>query len=493
MNSLLLTDGYKTGHHIQYPEGTQYVYSNLTPRSAKHAPKGVKEITWFGLQYALKYIDEHFDKNFFSKERSEVIPIIKEQLTAYLGYEYDTSHFEALHDLGHLPIKVKSLLEGHRVPIGVPVMTIVNTLPEFYWVTNYLETILSTLLWQPTTSATIAYEYRRILEKYALETDPENLGLVPYQAHDFSMRGMSSVESSIASGLGHALYFRGSDSLPVIWGAKYYYLSENVINSVNATEHSVMSAGSKEGELVTFRRLIEKYPSGILSVVSDTWDLWKVLTEYLPELKDDILSRDGKLVVRPDSGDPVRIICGFEKHEMKSKHWTENNPDNYCINKGVIELLWDIFGGTINEQGYKVLDPHIGAIYGDSITITRCREICQRLKGKGFASTNIVFGVGSYTYQYNTRDTFGFAVKATSVVINGERQDIFKDPVTSDGMKKSAKGLLKVMEIDGKYELMDQVSEIQEEEGELQIVYKDGEFLWTESLEDIRKEAVIML
>jgi nicotinamide phosphoribosyltransferase len=267
--------------------------------------------------------------------------------------------------------------------------------------------------------------------------------------------------------LGHLTSFSGTDSLPAIYGArKHYGATEFVGGSVNATEHSVMCAGGKEDEVETFRRLLETYPTGILSVVSDTWDLWKVCTEHVVTLKEEIMARDGKLVIRPDSGDPVDIICGSES----TLH--TGSPEG----KGVIELLWDVFGGTVNEQGYKVLDPHIGAIYGDSITIARADEICARLEAKGFASTNVVLGIGSFTYQYNTRDTFGFAMKATYVEVDGEGREIFKDPITDDGTKKSATGLLHVTKANNEYMLVDKVSWAEEAGGDLQVIYYDGEF-----------------
>jgi len=193
-------------------------------------------------------------------------------------------------------------------------------------------------------------------------------------------------------------------------------------------------------ELIYIKRLItEIYPTGIVSLVSDTFNLWDVLTFALPKLKDTILARDGgpnsldKVVIRPDSGNPVKILCGDPSAE-------EGSPEH----KGVVELLWDLFGGTVNEHGYKVLDSHIGAIYGDAITIPRCRAICEQLKEKGFASTNVVYGIGSFTYQYNTRDTLGFAMKSTSVTIDGKQMPIFKDPKTDDGTKKSALGRVTV-------------------------------------------------
>jgi nicotinamide phosphoribosyltransferase len=539
INPLLLTDGYKTGHHQQYPKGTTLVYSNFTPRSNKYAPKGCDKVVSFGQQMIMKQIHEAFQEEFFSKSKDEVCGEIKRELSMYLGTDYDVTHFEKLHDLGYLPINVKVIEEGTLVPIKVPILTIYNTHPDFFWVTNYLETIISNLLWKPTTSATIAHQYRKVLTKWQEKTDKERAWFVDWQGHDFSMRGMDSIDATISSGLGHLTSFSGTDSLPAIAGAREYYGEfEFVGGSVNATEHSVMCAGGKEDEIETFRRLLQTYPTGILSVVSDTWDLWKVCTEHVLTLKEEILARNGKLVIRPDSGDPVDIICGeFEPYRVISKadidkpfvlsvgqkfmfteESTETNQQYYTKtedgyvdyvyqpkHKGVIELLWDIFGGTINEQGYKVLDPHIGAIYGDSITIDRAEEICSRLEAKGFASTNIVLGVGSFTYQYNTRDTFGFAMKATYVELEvpkfGEFADqglnteiigreIFKDPITDDGTKKSATGLLRVVwdPFQETYNLMDKQTWEQEghKNNQLKTIYKDGEFHNITTLTEIK-------
>jgi nicotinamide phosphoribosyltransferase len=500
MNPLFLTDGYKTSHNKQYPKGTTLVYSNFTPRSNKYAPKGCNEVVVFGTQMVMKQLHEAFDKEFFSKSKESVCGEMKFELSSYLGAEYDVSHFEALHDLGYLPIHVKSLPEGTLSPIKVPVITIYNTHPDFFWVTNYLETILSNLLWKPMTSATIAHQYRKVLTSWMEKTDKERAWFIDWQGHDFSMRGMDSIDAVVSSGLGHLTSFMGTDSLPTIYGARKFYNEEGFVGgSVPATEHSVMCAGSKDDEIGTFRRLIETYPTGILSVVSDTWDLWKVCTEHVVTLKEEILARDGKLVIRPDSGDPVDILCGTIKENTNTLQGNiedaiiDNRKDGvdglYPHQKGVIELLWDVFGGTVNEQGYKVLDSHIGAIYGDSITIDRANEICRRLADKGFASTNVVLGIGSFTYQYNTRDTFGFAMKATYVEINGEGREIFKDPITDDGTKKSATGLLCVEELpDGKIGLYDKVTWNTEDTGLLQTIYKDGVFYNQTTLTEIRKK-----
>ena len=602
MNSILLSDGYKLGHNKQYPENTTLVFSNFTPRSDKHAvtPLQDKGVVVFGVQLMLQQLHEHFNNNFFKvKEREEfelfnptgfqealaeqglrelrnsTLQPIKQELDMYLGIDYDISHFESLWDLGYLPIEVRALDEGSICPIRTPMLTIHNTLPEFFWITNYLETIISNLLWKPMTSATIAHAYRQLLNSWAIKTTGSIEG-VEWQGHDFSMRGMDSIDAVVSSGLGHLTSFNGTDSLPTIWGARHYYGETGfVAGSVPATEHSVMCAGSKEGELETFKRLLKTYPTGILSVVSDTWDLWNVCTNILPTIKDEILARDGKLVIRPDSGNPADILCGtgakykelkyfpegeilpsyFEdylleevrentphgehgdieygqiysvrgKLYMATIHnisWNRYDKQYYYIDmyekakitvkeiehksefKGVVELLWDIFGGTVNEQGYKVLDPHIGAIYGDSITLERANEICRRLEAKGFASTNVVLGIGSYTYQYNTRDTFGFAMKATYVEKLVGKEDmrgkfyqekegfeIFKDPITDSGMKKSAKGLVSVIAnpLDGSPTLVDQCTweTVNSEENLLKIRYKDGKFFNTTTLTDIKNK-----
>ena len=478
MNPLLYTDGYKVDHRRQYPEGTTLVYSNWTPRKSRI--EAIDEIVFFGLQYFIKkYIIEDFNTNFFGKPKDEIAKKYSRRINNYLGPNaVGIKHIEDLHDLGYLPMVIKALPEGSSVPIRVPMMTMYNTLPEFFWLTNYFETILSTTIWMPCTSATIAKQYRGILDKYAEETSstPE---FVDWQGHDFSMRGIAGMEAAVMSASAHLLSFSGTDTIPCIDFLEEYYNAnsdtELIGGSVAATEHSVMCMGTNTGEQETFKRLItEVYPNGIVSIVSDTWDLWKVLTEYLPNLKEEVLARDGKVVIRPDSGDPADIICGNPNGKTEEEK------------KGAIELLWEIFGGQTNSKGYKELDSHIGAIYGDSITTERATDICERLKQKGFASTNVVLGIGSFTYQYNTRDTFGFAMKATYGEVNGEGREIFKDPITDDGTKKSAKGLLKVEKKNDVFTLTDSVSWDEEKTGELKVVFKDGKLLVDDSLQNIR-------
>lgn len=478
INPLLLTDGYKLGHVYQYPEGTQFVQSNWTPRGSRHP--NVDKVIVLGMQYFIKhFLIDGFNTFFFGKPKDEVCQEYHDYMQRYLGGEVDISHIEALHDLGYLPLKIRGLPEGTSCPLRVAMATIENTLPEFYWLTNYIETLMSCVLWQPQTSATIAREFRKILTRWVNTTDPENAWFVDWQGHDFSFRGMSGVESALTSGLGHATSFNGSDTFPVMWFTDKFYgtTSEDlVIGSVPATEHSVMCAGGQETEMETFKRLLGIYPTGILSVVSDTWDLWKVIEEILPQLKDQILAREGKLVIRPDSGDPADILCG-----------DPNAPLGSPARKGVVELLWDIFGGTMSVTGYRFLNPHIGTIYGDSITMERAENICYRLAQKGFASTNVVLGIGSFTYQFNTRDVFMFAMKATAATINGEFFELSKDPVTDSGIKKSAAGRICVERAtNGHIFMRDHCTEEQAEGGLLEPVFLDGSLLKEETLMEIR-------
>lgn len=478
MNPLLLTDGYKADHRRQYPEGTTLVYSNWTPRKSRL--ENVEEVVFFGLQYFIKkYIIEDFEHYFFGKPKDEVVSRYARRINNYLGEnQVGTAHIAALHDLGYIPMVFKALPEGASVPLRVPMFTMYNTKAEFFWLTNYFETLLSAVIWMPCNSATIAKQYKKLLTSYAEKTSsvPD---FVNWQGHDFSMRGMAGIEAAVTSAAGHLLSFTGTDTIPAIDFLEEYYNADSdtelVGGSVAATEHSVMCMGTNEGEFETFRRLVcVVYPKGIVSIVSDTWDLWKVLTDYLPRLEEEILNREGKVVIRPDSGDPVDILCGDP----------EGKSDEEC--KGVVELLWEVFGGTVNDKGYKELDPHIGAIYGDSINLDRAERICQRLEEKGFASTNVVLGIGSFTYQYNTRDTFGFAMKATYGEVNGEGREIFKDPVTDDGTKKSARGFIKVVKEDNRYILVDRVSREEEQLGELKEVFRDGKLLIDHKLSEIR-------
>lgn len=856
MNTLpiLLSDSYKQFHWMMYPKGITKLYSNMTPRNFKHLK--TDRALFFGLQYYIKeYLITQWNENFFKKPKEEVVKEFKRFHKHFSNYDMPTEHIEKLHDLGYLPIIIKALPEGSFVKEKVPFFTITNTHPDFAWLVNFLETQMSTSIWDFCVVATIAYEYRKILNKWADKTC-EDRNFVQWQGHDFAQRGRSSQESTLNQA-GHLLSFTGTDTIPsVLMLEKYYnanmekeliagsvpacydketevltdigfikfsdlkdtqkvamyntdgevdfvipskhyamkykgkmirwrkrgynyvdicvtpnhkmvrlnqeknkidlfeagdysyrnrngYSSRNyliisgntisksrtrhenkltpmerlhiafqadgsfpshkddytsgqirfnlkkqrkidrlteILNEGNIrytkseikdtgyvdfwittnintfdkefnwldisgisqkwcddfvnelqywdgciknncicysntnksaidkiqaicaisgyktqynkyldkrdenrqllytltiqdkteisghgfyrqeieyddfvycvsvptkmliirrnnivcicgnTEHSVMTSYGKEDELVAFERILDQFPTGIVSIVSDSFDLWQVCTSFCTQLKDKILRRDGKMVIRPDSGDPADIVCGanilkfdnFKKAEecfrfhiddgknlfmvddkcykVKIHSGNEFIYEPYNLNpseKGVVELLWDVFGGKINSKGYKELDSHIGVIYGDSISRERAEDICSRLEKKGFASNNIVFGIGSYTYNYNTRDSLGIAVKSTYCEVDGIPREIFKDPVTDNGVKKSARGLLKIdLNENRDYLLKDCVSKEEETQGYLKPVFSDGEILVDDELNVIRtrvKEAEIWL
>lgn len=472
MSAALLIDGYKADHRRQYPEGTERVYSNFTARSGHHSNiPDSKGIVFFGLQYALKWLHEKYENEFFSRPKELTCRHYGQEMDLYLGTgAIPIEHIGALHDLGYLPIKVKGLKEGSFVNYQVPCLTITNTLPEFFWIVNYLETVLSSLLWMPCTSATTALAYRRIGKKYSDLTGAPDWFL-DYQFHDFSFRGMAHPEVAIASGMAHLAVFKGTDTVPAIGAARKYYDAHlNIGGSVSATEHSVMCMGGEENELETFRRIITKlYPSGIVSIVSDSWDYWKVITEYALILKPEIVARDSKVIFRPDSGCPFKIICGNAEAEPGTPEY-----------KGTVQCLWEIFGGSETENGFKQLEK-VGVIYGDSITLELAERILENLHSKGFASSNVVFGVGSFSYCYVTRDSHGFAMKATWGIVNGEARELFKNPKTGSS-KKSHKGLLRVENGTA----FDQQTEEQEKLGGLKEVYVDGEFVSTITFDEIR-------
>lgn len=601
INPLLLTDSYKLGHADQYPEGTEFIYSNFTPRSKKYAydnflkylsPKDQK-IVVFGLQSVLIEMKQIWDDGFFKRSKKEVVNEFLTFIQPYVPNAYldkMKKRVEELHDYGKLPIKVNALPEGSLVDEKIPVFTIVNTKKQFYWITNYLETWLSANLWKPMVSASIARTYRHIIQEFANKTgiaqSLEWKDFINWQGHDFSMRGMSGIYDSRLTGMGHLTSFYGSDTLIAAKYAQEMYgfgLDKEpngylYAASVPATEHSVMCVGSNvtgeattQGEFNLFKRLItETYPDGIVSIVSDTWDYWKVVTDYTVKLKDTILKRNGKLVIRPDSGDPVRILAGyrvfktytvnknsqdfdladyFDQWELKRlyKFTSECRCDECLVGiihecsyderliievkckdqvskyyeiignsykeveehevLGSVQMLWNIFGGTetvgSGNKTYKTLDSHIGLIYGDSITPAVCYEILSRLEEKGFSSANVVFGIGSYTYNYHTRDTFGLAMKATYGVVNGVGYNVMKSPKTDKNqLKKSAIGLLRVIKkADGKREqfVLEDGLDIPVEElltydqGELKTVFNDGEFIQENltNFQEIRTKLIV--
>ncbi len=478
MQPIYLIDFYKVGHIDQYPSGITQIWSNWTPRTSRI--KLQSTVVHFGLQYFIKKIlIESFEEEFFKLDLSTIIEHYRSIMQSTLGLqEPRTDHIAALHKLGYLPLDIYSIPEGNSTPLNCPSIVITNTHPDFFWLPNYFETMLSAYLWKPSTSATTAQRFRALFEKYAKESGEKDMSFIDWQGHDFSMRGMSGVEDAILSGMGHLTCFSGTDSLPAILAANQYYNAGlNCGGSVPATEHSVMCAGGQEGEFETFRRLIEDvYPEGIVSIVSDSWDLWKVLTDYIPRLKETILARNGKVVIRPDSGVPELIICGNDTAEGAAK-------------KGVIQLLAEVLGvkpNTANGGTGLPLIQNGGAIYGDAISYERAEKILQGIIAKGLSPYNMVFGIGSYTYEYVTRDTYGFAMKATATRQNGQVIPIFKKPITDTGGKFSHKGIPVVSGEPGKYIVSEQSLPEDLDNCAFEKVFSNGKLLIDNSFATIR-------
>ena len=567
MNASLTTDAYKLFHKEAYREGITRVYSNYTSRSGRLSNIESADsdgVVFVGLQYFIKdTLIKSWNETFFNLPLDEAIAYIKRHTKALLGFDYNVDHFVTLHKLGYLPIEIKALPEGSVVPYGVPPMTFMNTHDDFNWLPNYLETVTSTENWGIQTSATTSRAYLKNTKKMFKDIGiPDDLLL--FMNHDFSMRGMNGKQAAAMSGFGHLCASAGTDTLPAIMFAEDYY-NANVENelvgvSVPATEHSTatsfimsyaeeMGVSKLEAEVAYVRYLFTKVPTGIMSHVSDSFDFWDFVEKGLPQLKDEIMARDGKLVIRPDSGDPVEVLCGREiavaeseeevadilndqfcdnldaenphrsegglfsingvvydvtyepelnRHD-KTYYYVDNMGDdvNYCTfkqieltaeDKGLIQCLYEQFPGGETEKGFKLLADQIGAIYGDSITLDRQSEIYARLMAKGFAPL-VVLGIGSYSYQFVTRDTHGSAVKATHVIRNGEGVNVFKDPKT-DSKKKSAKGLLRVEFEDGSFVLYDQQTPEQEQQGLLETVFLNGKLTRETTLTEIRTRII---
>jgi len=475
-NPLLASDVYKMGHMEQYAPGTTKVYSHLVARSNKQFDKTV----FFGLQY---YLDAYL--------KTPLEPWMAEEFLHYRNRILGASSpvveqkIRALCDLGYWPIRIKAVPEGSVMPVRNVLMTIENTLPEFYWTVGFVESLILKL-WYPITVASCCYKYRRLVDHYFAETVAEEQQFLrEFTVHDFGYRGDSSEEGAAISGAAHLLSFSGSDTVPALPFLDRYYnpgdaddnstLPRDLMLSVPASEHSVMCSFGREDEKAAFHHMLDTYPSGIVSIVSDTYNVYRVLTEFAEDLKPRILEREGKVVFRPDSGDPENIICGDPLA-----------PSGTPEQKGAIRLLEEMFGSTLNDKGYHILNPKVGLIYGDGMYYERYARTLQRMREMGFAASNLVIGVGGILRNHS-RDTLGFAMKATYVEVDGEARAIEKDPVT-DHSKKSLKGLLR-LELDDRLQFVtyDQQSPEEADGGLLRTVFENGRILRRTDIMSVRR------
>ncbi len=465
MNPLLCTDVYKMGHMEQYPKGTEKIYSYLTTRTDKK----FNRIIFYGLQYyLLKYLMHQVTK--------ENVEEFLETRKSLLGMDLAPDLVKKLYglvELGYLPLHIKALPEGSRVLKFNALMTVTNTHPDYAFLVGFLESLLLKV-WYSSNVATVSAQYKEIAARWS-EVSCDNGEHLPFAVHDFGYRGSSSEETAAIGGSAHLLNFLGTDTVPAIGFAKQYYGATQPIGlSVPATEHCVMCVYGKDGEFEAFERIIDTYPKdAIISIVSDTYNLWRVLDVYLPRLRDKILARTGKVVIRPDSGDPVKIICGNDDSGAPTERG------------GVLRKLGALFGTTTNKRGYKVLHPQIGVIYGDGMYLERYETMLQTMTDMQYASSNLVVGVGGLLLQQHSRDDAGFAFKATHCVVDNELKEVYKDPIT-DSSKKSHKGLMRVEVRNGEFVTYDQQTQRAEESGELKTVFFNGHVI-RETFQQIRQ------
>lgn len=484
INPMLLIDFYKAVHAEMLPEKITKSVSYFTPRMSRvNMWDGVVH---FGLQgFCKKYLIDYFNDNFFKRPFEEVISEYKRIMDATLGSEaYKIEKIEKLHRLGYLPIEIVSLPEGTRVPIHCPMFGITNTHKDFAWLPQSLESLISAESWHPMIAATVGATYRDIVNQYyKLTCDDEISRNKALGAFDF--RGEECTESAIKAGAGWCLSFLNTATVPTIPYLEKYYncdcTKEPVAFGSPSTEHSVMCSNfAVDGDEITLlcRLLTEIYPNTSFSAVLDSYDYWNVIDNILPQLKKEIMEHNGCMLMRGDSGDCVEVVT-----------------------KTVFKL-WKLFGGTINSKGYKVLNPHVKAIYGDSITIQRCKQIYEILMENGFACSNVALGVGSFSFQCIeedgilkpfTRDTFSSCIKATYCEIDGKPFPIFKNP-KDGGFKKSQKGCCVVTKdstgnlvyVDGRTWDEAHVSGKDYEVNLLKPIFKDGKMIREQSLSDIR-------
>ena len=574
-NPLLLIDFYKSTHHEQYPKGLTKMVSYYTPRMSRLKDNDM--VTFFGLQGFIKeYLIKGFNDNFFSRPEDEVVAEYERILDYTLGKgAYESQKIRDLHKLGYLPLEISAVPEGVRTKVGVPQIEITNTHPDFVWLVNTIETLLSCTMWHTQVSAEVGYRYRKIVDKYVALTCDDSVN-PRKMLGDFSMRGQQSVESAVKSSAAWALSFDNTATVPAIMWLEENYNCDVTKGPVAfgaiSTEHSVMCSNyAVDGDEITHikRLLTEIYPNHSFSMVSDSYDYWRLVEELLPQCKDEILAHNGTLSIRGDSGDPVEVIAGKDfifideddivlpddlfKDEDYTNDWLEEycrdtEIDTDCTlyfsyrNKyykvnvscewtnergawtdtkyyfvdtyntvyvevpasgellGTVWALDQIIGHTINSKGYKVLNPKLKAIYGDSITPQRCEEIYRRLQAQGYAINNVALGVGSFSmmcletiddagthYNPYTRDTFGIAVKATYAEDeNGNPINIFKQP-KAISWKKSQKGCCIVAPDGMSYtdgHTWDEI--INTKDNLLEQVFYNGNLLWEQSLKSIR-------
>lgn len=467
LNLLELTDSYKPTHWRQYPPSTEKIHSYAESRGGQFA-----ETPFFGLQYALKSYLEGKAFDLYDVEEFEKVC----QLHFNDGSIFNKKGWMRLlhkHD-GRLPVEIRAVPEGTVVPVSNVLMTIENTDPEFPWLTNYLESLLLEYIWYPTTVCTISREIKKVIAHYLAET-ADTLGGLDFKLHDFGYRGASSTETAAIGGAAHLVNFKGSDTMVAMKMIRQFYNWEpdgpgweiSPGYSIPAAEHSTITSWGQKNEVLAFGNMLAKFPKGLVAVVSDSYDIFNACSVLWGDvLKDQVLVRDGVLVVRPDSGDPLVVV------------------------PKVIELLAEKFGYEVNSKGYKILCPKVRVIQGDGVNYHSIREILRAVTARGWSADNLVFGMGGALLQQVNRDTQKFAFKASLAVINGVEHEVFKQPKTDTG-KNSKRGRLALVRTNHGYSTVPLHQGIGNPDDILVPVFLDGKVITDQTFDDIRERAAI--
>lgn len=454
-NLLLQTDSYKLTHFKQYPPGTEYVYSYLESRGGMF-----NETVFFGLQYYLKQYLEG--------------PVVFTRSDILEAEAFAQQHFgradcfnvygwQKLFDKykGSLPVKIRAIPEGTVVPIHNVLMTIENTDPEFPWLTNYLETILLKV-WYPITVCTLSRAIKKVISDFHEKTGSP---MDEFRLHDFGYRGVSSEETAAVGGAAHLVNFSGTDTVAGIQLLQHCYSAGMPGFSIPAAEHSTITSWGKENEYNAYKNMLDQFPEGTIAVVSDSYDLSHAVNDLWGwRLRDRVMQRDGTVVIRPDSGDPKTAVLS------------------------VLEGLGSKFGFETNSKGYRVLSPRVRVIQGDGVNYYTIQDVLTHMAKNGWAAGNVAFGMGGALLQQLNRDTQQFAIKCSSVTVNGEERDVWKE-TSLDTSKASKKGRL-VLGHDGKtYHTIEKAKESHESGNLLRTVFLDGKVVDEYSLDSIRERA----
>jgi nicotinamide phosphoribosyltransferase len=462
-NIILLTDSYKVSHARQYERGTGNVFSYFESRGGEF-----DRVVFFGLQYILKRYLAGVQVTQAHIQEAELM--YNAHLQPGLFNKAGWEHIAEKH-FGRLPISIKAVAEGSVIPTHNCLMTVENTCPECYWLTNYIETLL-VQTWYPSTTATISHHMKGTITK-ALERSGDP-ALIGFKLHDFGCRGVSSMETAALGGAAHLVNFLGTDTVPALQLLRQYYGCSMAGYSIPAAEHSTITSWGREHETEAYANMLDQFPTGLVAVVSDSWDIYNAVKNiWGGTLRSRVVARDGTVVIRPDSGDPRKVV-----------------PD-------LLDLLGKRFDVLTNDKGYKVLDSHVRVIQGDSIDRNSLGEILEAIMSRGWSADNVAFGSGGGLLQQCNRDTLKFAFKCSSTIVNGQRRDVYKQPVGA-AWKNSKRGRVMLVR-DAMFESIagSQYATITEDnnrlglENQLIEVFRDGELLVDDTLDQIRARSTL--